>query len=782
MIVSRRTLARHAGAIVVIIMATLIRLALEPVLHERGSLITYFIAVSLVAWLGGLGPGLLTLVLGGVVSTYLFMPNRYTFFDKKPENVISLLFYLITGLIIVLMAEAQRSARRKAEASALEAIDRQARLEAEINRREQVEREREVLLAEQARLRAVAEEQSATLATLLDQAPIAIAFYDSDLRHIWANHKASALIGLTPDQVMGRTIREVFDGTMPDAKIDEIERPYRRALETGEPFSIKVWDSGIKRPGGDSTYLEWSIRRVDRPEGGTLGLLGTFNDVTEDMGRGQALRQSEERFRLAAEAVNGLIYDADMITGRVDRTRGLFELLGYQPEEVPPTVEWWYEQVHPEDRGTMVAQAARCVEPWSRSSNEYRVRHRDGRYLNVIDRNLAEVDEAGRTIRLVGCSQDVTEIRQAEQALREADARKNDFLAVLAHEIRNPLASISASLRLMKHPASNKEANGQAVSFDPESEREMAERQVGHLARLVEDLMDVSRISLERAIQATRPSIDRRGHCLLVELPETPIRLEADPTRLEQVFGNLLSNAGKYTPPGGRIAVSAREEAGEAVVTVRDSGLGLSAEMLPKVFEMFVQDGKHSGHSQGGLGIGLGLSRSLVELHGGRISARSEGPGSGSEFEVRLPLLMRESLESAGPNLNGRSPRRSPAPRRRVLVVDDNEHLARSLARLLERMHGQEVRVAHDGTSALELAEEFHPELILLDIGMPDMDGCELARRLRSQPEFAQTVLVALTGWGQAEDRRRSEEAGIDRHLVKPIDPDILGDLIAATR
>jgi CheY-like chemotaxis protein len=288
-------------------------------------------------------------------------------------------------------------------------------------------------------------------------------------------------------------------------------------------------------------------------------------------------------------------------------------------------------------------------------------------------------------------------------------------------------------------------------------------------------------IPLERAIQSIRPSIARRGHALSVDLPLVPIRLKADPTRLEQIFGNLLNNAVKYTPPGGRIEVSAREEGSEAVLTVRDTGLGLSAEMLSKVFEMFVQDRKHSGHAQGGLGIGLGLSRSLAELHGGRISARSEGPGRGSEFEVRLPLAA-GALESAGLTLNGRSNGHSPAPRRRVLVVDDNEGLARSLARLLERIHGQEVRVAHDGLSALKLAEEFQPEMILLDIGMPEMDGCELARRIRLRPEFAETLLIALTGWGQEADRRRSEEAGIDRHLVKPIDPDILGELLASSR
>jgi PAS domain S-box-containing protein len=798
MVVSRRILGQYAGSIVLTVLATTVRQALDPVLNDRGVLITYFFSVSIAAWLGGLGPGLLALVLGGLAADFFFIPPKLSFLIEKSESQIGLWLYYFNGLVIVLLAEAQRSARRKAEVSALEAIDRQTRLEAEIVRREQVEREREELLTEQRRLRAVAEEQSATLATLLDQAPIAIAFYDSNLRHVRANNQAASLAGVAPDRLIDRTLREALHGIAPDARIDELERLYRRTLETGKPFSAKASKFEIKSPKGDAIYLDWSIRRVDRPEGGTLGLLGTFVDVTEDIELGRALRQNEERFRLAAEAVNGLIYDADMITGRVDRTRGLFELLGYQPEEVPPTIAWWSEQVHSDDLDTMLGQAAQPLEHWSRSSSEYRVRHRDGRYLHVIDRKLAEVDESGKIIRFVGCTQDVTEIRQAEQALREADARKNEFLAVLAHEIRNPLASIRNSLRLMKQTGGVMPEAGQSVSFDPESEREVAERQVVHLARLVEDLMDVSRITrgrielrrvpielaipLERAIQAIRPSIARRGHSLTVDLPPAPIHLKADPTRLEQIFGNLLNNAVKYTPPGGRIDVSAREEGSEAVLTVRDTGLGLSAEMLSKVFEMFVQDGKHSGHAQGGLGIGLGLSRSLVELHGGRISATSEGPGRGSEFEVRLPLTAAGDLESSGLTLNGRTNGHLPALRRRVLVVDDNEGLARSLARLLERIHGQEVRIAHDGFSALELVDEFRPEMVLLDIGMPEMDGCELARRIRLRPEFAETFLVALTGWGQDSDRRRSEEAGIDRHLVKPIDPDVLGELIAASR
>ncbi len=321
----------------------------------------------------------------------------------------------------------------------------------------------------------------------------------------------------------------------------------------------------------------------------------------------------------------------------------------------------------------------------------------------------------------------------------------------------------------------------------------MAERQVTHLARLVDDLMDVARINkgkielrkevlelapiVAHAVESARVAIEGRGHHLAVTLPEESVRVEADPTRMEQVLDNLLSNASKYTDPGGRITLAVERRDGEVEIRVADTGIGIEPAMLPRIFEMFAQVDGRSARSGGGLGIGLGLVRSLVEMHGGTIKAHSAGPGTGSEFVVRLPAL---STEPQAPRLT-RDDRgaREEVRRRRVLVVDDNADAANSLARLLTRLYGQDVRVSNDGASALEAAEEFRPEVVLLDIGMPEMDGYEVARRLRSRPGFEQTLLVALTGWGQQSDRRRSAEAGFDRHLVKPVDPELLEDLLA---
>jgi len=376
-------------------------------------------------------------------------------------------------------------------------------------------------------------------------------------------------------------------------------------------------------------------------------------------------------------------------------------------------------------------------------------------------------------------------------ALADADRRKSEFLAMLAHELRNPLAPIRHAARLL--------AAAPGVGDEAREEIEMVERQVVHLARLVDDLLDVSRISqgkiglrkeavelcqaVRRAVDAVRASADERGHTLSTSLPDEPIRLEADPTRLEQIVWNLLSNAVKYTEPGGHIALAVERDGPVATVRVRDDGIGIDAEMLPKVFDLFVQVEPGTDRTQGGLGVGLSLVKSLVELHGGTISVRSKGRGLGSEFAVRLPITegLNAAAAAAPEPARGDVPASdAPPPRRRVLVVDDNRDAASTLNRLLTRIYGQEVRVAHDGRAALDAAGEFRPEVVLLDIGLPDLDGYEVARRLRARTDLPRPYIAALTGWGQEADRQRSRDAGFDRHLVKPVDPDILRDLLSA--
>jgi PAS domain S-box-containing protein len=374
------------------------------------------------------------------------------------------------------------------------------------------------------------------------------------------------------------------------------------------------------------------------------------------------------------------------------------------------------------------------------------------------------------------------ELRRRAEELLAADRRKDQFLAMLAHELRNPLAPIRNAVELMRQV--------ETVDSTFQPSREMVERQVKHLARLVDDLLDVSRITqgsirlrkevvdlgtiVQRAVEGSRPLIESRAHTVSLRLPAEPVRLEADATRLEQVISNLLNNAAKYTMPGGHIWVTAAREGEEAVVRVRDTGIGVPSDVLDRVFEPFVQQSTGSlARTEGGLGVGLTLVRSLVEMHGGRVEASSPGLGQGSEFVVHLPAQL--PAEATLPS----EPAAATAPRPlRVLVVEDNIDAAESLATLL-RLWNHDVSVVHDGRMALEAAREQQPEVVLLDIGLPGLDGYQVARRLRDELHLDHALLVAMTGYGQPEDRRRSREAGIQYHFVKPVEPLVLRNLLA---
>jgi signal transduction histidine kinase len=372
--------------------------------------------------------------------------------------------------------------------------------------------------------------------------------------------------------------------------------------------------------------------------------------------------------------------------------------------------------------------------------------------------------------------------REATERLRDADHRKDEFLATLAHELRNPLAPLRNGLHVMRLARDDRDA--------VEKSRAMMERQLNQMVRLVDDLMDVSRISrgkvvlrrervevaeiVRQAVETSRPLIEERGHELRVRCCEQPLFVDGDAARLAQVFCNLLNNAAKYTERGGRVALTVERQGGDAVVSVRDTGVGIPAAMLPKVFDLFTQADRSLEKSQGGLGIGLSLVKGLVEKHGGSAEARSEGPGRGSEFVVRLPLVLPPAGRDRDKNDDGPA---AAALRRRVLVVDDNRDAATTLAMLLSMM-GHQTRTAHDGLEALAAAEAFRADVILLDIGMPKLNGNDVARRLRQEPWGRDVTLVALTGWGQEDDRRRSLEAGFNFHLVKPIDPAELEKLL----
>jgi two-component system CheB/CheR fusion protein len=386
----------------------------------------------------------------------------------------------------------------------------------------------------------------------------------------------------------------------------------------------------------------------------------------------------------------------------------------------------------------------------------------------------------GTTTHLIGIVHDVTQRKQSEERLRaseeklkEAGRRKDEFLAMLGHELRNPLAAIQLSVAMLR--------GGQGLTPEQERAGEMIRRQTEQLVRLVDDLLEISRIAtgkltlkkartdvtslVNHAVETCRPLLEAKQLDVHVVLPAEKVEVEADPARLTQALVNLVTNAAKYTPAGGRICIRAAREAGEVVLSVEDTGIGIAPDMLEEIFEAFVQTAQSLDRAQGGLGLGLALVRKIVDMHGGTVTAFSEGPGKGSEFVVRVPIGAGEAATktTAAPALE-RSTRR-----RRVLVVDDNLDVAEGLAVLLQR-RGHEVQLAHDGPAALRMVGEFHPNVVMLDIGLPILDGYEVARRLRRLPGGAALTLIALSGYGQEKDRQQSKAAGFDIHLVKPDD------------
>ena len=424
-----------------------------------------------------------------------------------------------------------------------------------------------------------------------------------------------------------------------------------------------------------------------------------------------------------------------------------------------------------DDREVMAARCAKLIpeEPVTHASGEVR-------WFSTVKVPLLNDD--GSCDKVLGVATDITARKRAEEALREAHQRKDEFLATLSHELRNPLAAITSATSVIRRRL----ATGQ----DVERPLEVLERQIRNSARLLDDLLDVARITrgvmqlkkepvliegvVRSAIESQAALIESAGHALTIELPPEPVIVDADPTRLEQIVSNLLNNAAKYTPAGGRIVVAVERRWGEVAIRVKDSGNGIPAALLPRVFDLFVQAEQSLARSQGGLGLGLTLVRKLAELHGGAVEAHSEGPGKGSEFVVRLPATVTTRRPAA-------AAARGPPRARRILLVEDNYDSAELLSEFLASL-GYDVAVAHDGPEALDVAVRVQPEIVLLDIGLPGMDGYEVGRRLRTaKPDVP--ILVALTGYGQEEDRGRSRDAGFAHHLTKPFDPATLERLLA---
>jgi PAS domain S-box-containing protein len=578
-----------------------------------------------------------------------------------------------------------------------------------------------------------------------------------DYRFLEVNPAFERQTGLT--EARGRTMRELA----PNHEQHWFDT-YGRIARTGEPARFELPAAQLHR------FYDVYAWRYGEPQEHKVGVL--FKDVSARKQAEAALRESEERFRALVDTAPVVLWTTDAEGQCTMLSRSWTELTGQAERDA--LGRGWSEPMHPEDRERVASNFLGANAKREPFSLDYRLRRADGEYRWAVGSGRPRFGAGGEFLGFIGSVTDVHERKLAEEGLREADRRKDEFIATLSHELRNPLAPLSNSLELLSL------GGGAAQS---EQIHDMMRRQVNHLVRLTDDLLEISRVTrgalelrhervelaavVRNAVETSDPLIRAGGRRLQLELPPEPLWLDGDPVRLAQILANLLNNSAKYTAANGRIELRARRDGGSALITVRDDGAGIAASELPHVFEMFSR-----GERSSGLGIGLALARRLAEMHGGSISAASAGRDQGAEFSVRLPLAAQPAAAPPATASEGR-----PLARKHVLVVDDNRDAADSLGMLLKAL-GAEVEVAHGGREALAAFDARRPAAVLLDIGMPEMDGYQVARAIRGRENGKRVPLIALTGWGQEEDHRRAREAGFDHHMIKPPDIAVLRSLL----
>ena len=835
-------------------LAVAVRWLLDPWLGDNLALFTLYGAVAAAVWIGGYTQGVAAAIVGYLACDYLFVAPRGTFGFSDTSSFVGALTYTVTCAVIVGLGSAAHKARHKAHgdsellrttlASIGDAVlttdlsgrvtsmnrvaetllgrterDARGELLSDVFRAVKEDRSpienpatlvlredhspsptnRHVLISKDGTERLIddnaapirdedgqivggvltfrdvtdrrkaelaREKSERELADFFENASVALHWIGPDGVILRANHAELAMLGYTREEFVGRHIskfhvdRDVID--------DALSRLLRGDSLSKFPARMRHRDGSIKKVLIDSNSL-WDKGRLVHSR-------CLMFDVTDQK------REEETRSLLAAivSASDDAIVSKTLDGIILSWNQGAERLFGYSPAEavgrsidliIPP-------ELRPEER-----QILQRIRQGDRIDHFETIRvTKDGRRLDISITVSPVRDDSGRVIGASKVARDVTERKQMDEALREADRRKDEFLATLAHELRNPLAPIRHSLEILLR------SEGDPGLFRHATD--ILGRQLSHMIRLVDDLLDMSRITRDKlqlrktrldlasiirnAVEASRPLAERDQQTIDVSLPEQPISLDGDPVRLTQVFSNLFNNACQYTEPGGRIWLTAERQDSEVVVLVRDSGIGMPADQLDGIFEMFAQVDDESERPRRGLGIGLTLVRRLVQLHGGTVTARSEGRGLGSEFEVRLPIAESDpDFEAVAP-----APTLDSAARR-ILVVDDNRDSAESIATLLQ-LSGHRPFVVHDGIAAVEAAEHLRPDVVLLDVGLPRLSGIDACRRIRSHAWGKGMVIVALTGWGQDSDRRNTKEAGFDAHLVKPVDYGNLLQLLAA--
>ena len=808
---------RYGCAVVGVILATGVRLLLDPILADKFVFTLMIFAVMFASWYGGFGPAIAAAFMGALVAARFLLAPRDSFAIAGFDNQMGLALYLAVSFGIALLGGSMREAQHRAEGNAQELLLKQKQIE----------------VAMQERLRAE-ERLRVTLQSIGD----AVISTDLEGRITFLNSVAAEITGWPQQEAQGQPILDVFK-IVNEQTHRPVENPALRALNEGfivglANHTVLISKDGKERP------IDDSAAPIRDAAGTIFGAVLVFRDVTAKRLAERKLREGEQRTRLLADVsaalVGSLHYQSilrevasivvprlgdfcfiDLLTddNKIERVAWKHvdpakQQMLTKAQNLVPAAD---SERHPAYKVLRSGQPELVSEvsgDWLRTiagSSEYREFLSELNICSLLtvpiligERRLGALlfaysdssrhftsDDLELAVELARRLAMTMENTKLFNQLRDADRKKNEFLAVLAHELRNPLAPLANALELMRMAKGGEEDEVAPL-------RQMMDRQVQQMTHLIDDLLDVSRITSDKivlrkerldlsevvkgALETSRPFIDRARHELTVTMPPQVLQVEGDRTRIAQVLSNLMTNSAKYTPDGGHIWLSVNRDDQQAVIRVRDTGIGIPAEMLPRIFGMFMQVDRKSQRSQGGLGIGLALVRRLVQMHGGTVEAFSDGLGKGSEFVVRLPLVSDEPNQQGSNGENTGSIIGTVPSQLRILVVDDNKDAAESLAKLLTRT-GNEVCIAYDGRSALEEAATFRPNVVLLDIGLPGMSGHDVARRMRQMPEVKDAVLVAQTGWGQDEDKRLSEEAGFNAHLVKPLDPAELRRLLA---
>ncbi|HSQ04962.1 MAG TPA: ATP-binding protein, partial [Burkholderiales bacterium] len=734
-------------------------LAGMPWLGPSPIAVLFLFPVMVGAWHGGAKPAALATLLG-VIATVVLVVARPALAPSLPATLATLILYVGVSLAIAWLGERAQQMQRRARIAQGEWQTRLERVAAAQGR---------------------ATERATRLAHAIRAAHLAEWHWDIASGRVERDEETGSIFdgyGGLPRQY---TIEDAWRWVHPEDRTGA-QALVQAAVTAGSPFSTTL---RLQSSNGAVRWVEVRGTVTRNEAGQPMHVSGVIIDIDERQRAEEALRAGEERFRSLADHAPVLLWGVDA-NGSLFLNRECLRFTGV-PGPVGAPTEWWRSAAHPDDADDYIAHYTHAVEHRALFEAQVRLKRADGEFRSFKSVGVPRYGRDGAFLGYAGCSFDITEMKQyiaelarTERSLLDAGRRKDEFLSSLSHELRNPLSPIQHAASLLA---------GSKPKHQFQKAREVIDRQVAELTRVLDELMDVSRIAqrtlelrrqrldlrdvLGKVLQESRPLFESKNHLLDVAVPEHPLPVDADASRLAQVFAKLFENAAKYTEPGGSISVRAWQDDGWVQVAVRDNGAGIAPEELSRIFDMFSQADAAARGTRHGLGIGLGLARGVVTMHGGQLDARSEGAGKGSEFHLKLPLAASvEPGDAAEPQTVLARPKGF-----RILVADDVRDAAEALAMAL-RTGDNEVRVATDGEDALAAASEFRPDVAVLDIGMPKLTGYEVARRLRNTPWGERMTLIALTAWGQQDDVRRALEVGFNYHMVKPVNVPQLQELL----